>query len=330
LSATPDLSFEEADMQHHQADTPEPQRREWPPAHRPARWGRRSTGALRRRSLIALGLIAATGALAGPASAAVPGLERVAASSASNSIDKGAIASCPSGKRVRGAGADITGGLGQVVLDDIIPNSPLTSVSVLAREDQDGTTSNWSVSAYAICANAVAGLERVTATTSGSASFQSANAQCPSGKRLLGMGADISGGAGQVALTGLLPNHLTSAASPAGTRATTFSNEDQDGVDANWSVRAYAICATPPAGLEVVASRSPVGSLTSSSAFASCPAGKVLLGSAGVIAGGFGQVVMDDLTPSSSLTGNSVVGMEDQDGSTTNWSVEADAICASA
>lgn len=82
------------------------------------------------------------------------GLERVAATSATHSPDwQGVAATCPSGKGVLGAGADITGGEGQVVLDDVSPSSTLTYVFALGFEDQDGTTANWSITAYAICAN---------------------------------------------------------------------------------------------------------------------------------------------------------------------------------
>jgi hypothetical protein len=63
------------------------------------------------------------------------------------------------------------------------------------------------------------------------------------------MGGDITGELARV--------RDRSAAKPSDERciprrheATTFSNEDQDGTDANWSVTAYAICVGPPAGLD--------------------------------------------------------------------------------
>lgn len=54
---------------------------------------------------LAVGLMAQ----ASPASAAFPDRETVAASSVSNSLDKGVTVTCPAGKRVVGSGADIGG-----------------------------------------------------------------------------------------------------------------------------------------------------------------------------------------------------------------------------
>lgn len=81
------------------------------------------------------------------------GIQRVVATSAANSLTAKAItATCPAGKQVHGAGGQINGGFGQVFLDDVsIPL--LTSVTVNAIEDETGFVGNWSVTAYAICAN---------------------------------------------------------------------------------------------------------------------------------------------------------------------------------
>jgi hypothetical protein len=94
----------------------------------------------------------------------VNGLERVAASSAENSLSPKPVgASCPVGKVVVGTGADIIGGKSDttpnsqtdVVIDTIRPTpaSPSTAVGVTAYEET-ATNANWSVGAYAICATA--------------------------------------------------------------------------------------------------------------------------------------------------------------------------------
>jgi hypothetical protein len=69
------------------------------------RYERRDLG---RRMLVLLGLAAvlAVGAAEG-ASAAVVGIERVGAVSASNSANKSATVSCPAGKKVLSAQADV-------------------------------------------------------------------------------------------------------------------------------------------------------------------------------------------------------------------------------
>ena len=78
-------------------------------------------------AVIAVAFAVLCGAFAGTASAAVPGLQLVTATSANNSsIVKQAIAFCPAGKKLIGTGGQITGATGQAVIDDLTPNSTLT------------------------------------------------------------------------------------------------------------------------------------------------------------------------------------------------------------
>ena len=92
--------------------------------------------------------------------AGVNGLRRIGSASAENSLSpKSATASCPSGRVVIGTGANIFGGKSgdlpnqqtDVVIDEISPFS--RSVQVVAYEEQS-TSADWSVTAYAICATA--------------------------------------------------------------------------------------------------------------------------------------------------------------------------------
>ena len=58
--------------------------------------------------------------------------------------------------------------------------------------------------AYAVCAPAPAGLQRVTATSPlGSDEFSQASVNCPAGKHILGIGGTINGGEGQVLIDDL-------------------------------------------------------------------------------------------------------------------------------
>ena len=134
------------------------------------------------------------------------GLVRVAATSPLNSSNKSVTATCPAGKRVLGTGADINAGNGQVGIDDMRPNPGLTAVTVQALEDETGQAGPWNVTAYAICANPLAGLERVSATSSlDSSSNRAATATCSPGKTLIGTGSDINAGTGQVQQIEVLP-----------------------------------------------------------------------------------------------------------------------------
>jgi hypothetical protein len=91
-----------------------------------------------------------------PGPPGVSGLVRVQGFSPFDANDsKQAIATCPEGKRVIGTGAELTGAALQVAIQTIRP-SPETevpgSVAVQAFE-QEPTSANWSVIAYALCAN---------------------------------------------------------------------------------------------------------------------------------------------------------------------------------
>lgn len=251
--------------------------------------------------------------------AAFPGYERVTAVSVSDSLNpKTVTVTCPAGKQVVGTGGFITGGFGQVVMDRIFPNGGLTSVTVRGYEDEDGTAANWSVRAYAVCGLPPAGLELVTATSaSNSLNVKDVRARCSPGKKVIGTGAQIIGGLGQVVIDELIPV-------PDSASARAF--EDGTGTTANWSVRAYAICAAPLSGYSILSARSVESSYGPKSVQASCPAGKVSLGGGWNIDDGFGQVLVDQVTPRSS--GVMVTGYEDDDGTSASWDLTSYAICA--
>ncbi|WP_129575819.1 MULTISPECIES: hypothetical protein [Sorangium] len=171
----------------------------------------------------------------------IPGLERVQAVSASDSLlTKTVVATCPSGKMVVGSGGEITNGLGRVMIDDLRPDSLLSSVTVTGYEDALGTTNNWTVTAYAICADPLPGLQRVDA-------FSAANSigskwvvvDCPTNTVLLNSGAEISSGLGFVGLNEVGPPNMLFM----GTLTTAL--EMMSGTTNSWTVDAYAICATP-------------------------------------------------------------------------------------
>lgn len=277
------------------------------------------------RNIGAAVLVAVQLAGATPVSAAVPGLERVSAQSGINSNSpKSAIARCPGDKRVIGTGGFIVGGTGQVVIDDVTPNAPLTNVTVTGFEDDDGTANTWAVVAIAVCANPLPGLELFSETRQSNSNFQTlAAVSCPSGKRLVGVGGDITGGLGQVTMKYIAPS-----TSSTDDRVRILAFEDQDLTAANWSLRALAICANLLPGLEQVRAVSgPQNSTSPKSATVSCPSGKRVLSAGGRLSGDTrGEVILDDLNARE--TSVEVTAYEDQDGTPAIWDVTAIAICA--
>jgi hypothetical protein len=246
------------------------------------------------------------------------GLQRVAATSASDSSDKVATATCPTGKGLVGTGGEITGGVGQVVLDLIpFPTEPM-GVDAGGLEDDTGFAGNWSVTSYAICA---AVSKRVVAQSPTDSSNKGLFAQCPGSLRTTGVGGDITGSPGQVPLVYVGPTDATA------TRASAGGAEDETGFSGNWFVRAYAICATPLSGLEIVATQSPTGSPDFAQTEAFCPAGKQVVGAGGDVTG-FGQVILNYVFPFPNLSGVRAAADEDPNGYAGNWFVRAWAICA--
>lgn len=284
---------------------------------------------LRRPPAIAavrMGVVAVVLAAALPsaASAAVPGLERVVMASESDTFAvKFQSARCPSGKLLLSSGGDITGGLGAVTMG--LRPGPVNT-SVVAVENRVGTFADWFIRAYSICADPLPGLQIVQVDgPSNSKDNKHITAACPPGKRLVGAGGDTPRNNVDQIVNGLIPN-------PELTKVIVRGAE-RDRTTDDWFVRAYAVCANPLPGLELVARASALDSTSSKVARATCPADKALVGLSGWISGGLpiaGQVVLDDLTPNAQLSGVTVTGREDQDGTAGDWRAHAYAICATA
>ena len=268
----------------------------------------------------ALVLGAATAAItipAAPASAAVAGRDIVTVHTALTSDNKSITANCDTGQRVIGASAWLVRADGEVRIVDMIPRTDY--VYAFAREDEDGTNASWQMWVSAVCANAIPGMEIVEQTsTVKSDPWNSVAADCTGGDQLLGTGYRINDGNGQVGLDDL---KVTSS-----TRLTVWGYEDGSGYGSDWSVTAFAVCAPPPAGLEIVSEESIGTSDPSDALGAFCPNGKVTLGGGGQIDGGSGQVIVDDLYKSEDEY--RITAYEDDDGTNAVWHLHAYAICA--
>jgi hypothetical protein len=144
---------------------------------------------------------------------------------------------CTNQRRLTGVGAEVPiGATGQVVLDQIVPSADLETARVRAQEDDDGFAGNWSLRPFALCADPLPGLELVSATSPSNSQNKHATARCDEGKRVIGTGGRIFGGAGEVSIGYMIPD-------AALTRAHVRGVEDEDGRSGPWSVTAFAICA---------------------------------------------------------------------------------------
>lgn len=223
----------------------------------------------------------------------ISGLEVVSATSPSISTAfKVKVAYCPAAKRVVGGG-------GLVLEAPITLNPTLTGLQPIRRYDgerdayiaraaetRQGTSQAWSLSAYAVCANALGlgpwSIRRNDSATSSSA-VKAIGVGCPPGRRVLGTGISISRPSGRVVI-----QVARTAASGDIVRAQAREGAGGTGID--WSVAAYAICGVTPSGFVIppFARSTPIGELPNDSnsqviADRRCPDGKSLLGPGGAV-----------------------------------------------
>jgi len=264
-------------------------------------------------------------ATASTASAAGSGLELVAQQSPTDSTGaKSVTALCPTGKMVVGAAGQINvGTAGKAVLEDVTPLPNLTGVNVVGTETGAGTTANWSVKAYAICAYPLVTMQMVSQASIVDSNSKALLLTCPTNTQVIGAGGQVNiGTSGPVGLHEITPETATTVRVIAG--------EIGKGTSANWNMNGYAICAWPPLGLQTVRTTSTVDSKHAKAVVAHCPAGKRVVGAgADITANDGSHVMLDEITPLPDLSGVNAVGTELAGGTTQSWTVSAEAVCAS-
>jgi hypothetical protein len=191
-----------------------------------------------------------------------------------------------------------------------------------AQEDLAGTTTNWSMTTYAICGLKQPDLEVVdTGGPSGSSPTRTWTSSCPAGKRVVGAGGTIWYGNGRVKIDEIRPNETLD-------QVTVTASEDQDGTDSGWVLRAYAICATPPPGLVRVRAAVANG-WNGSSVTATCPSEKRLLSASGGVSATTPTAMrVFEIRPSSGLSSSTVRVTTKGSASGVTGEVRSYAICA--
>ena len=210
---------------------------------------RASRGAALIATMAALvaGLLLAT---ASPA-VAISGLDRYDGYSGYDDRPwKRAIATCPDGKHVIGGGAWVSdGGRKTVRLTTLLPYSPAGARDTfnVDAEAPNLQRFNWSVTAYAMCADktALSNYRIVPGFVESSKTFQTAAARCPDGTVAFGAGAQVTAqppytapGQGQIGL------QLNRTSGPLDiSRAA--ARESVAGYAGQWRLISYAVCAEP-------------------------------------------------------------------------------------
>ena len=121
-------------------------------------------------------------------------------------------------------------------------NGQVDFIPIAAQEDANGFDGAWTVSAYAVCANALPNLtlKMVSAATPANSVNKSATVSCPAGTRVHSAG-------GQLTPVGSRPvdSHLVIdkvAIDSQLLSVTARAVEDETGTAASWSVSAHALC----------------------------------------------------------------------------------------
>jgi hypothetical protein len=267
--------------------------------------------------------LALTGAgWAAPAAADPAGLETVVASLAVSSVDKGTTAACPTGKVVSGGGAFPHTALaaeGRIGLDRLEPLANGSGfVGTIREVGPTNYAGDWGLQVLAQCVPAPAGYQVVS--TTGAAGTEYVTASCGT-KKVIGTGGRINSGSGDVVLDQLVPSFDLSSVTVRGVPV-------QGTSPTGWSVTAFAVCATGPAGLERVALTGSNASDQQKTRVLTCPAGKALYGVGADISAGNGQVLLTGVN----ITGTNTLrawANEDADGYAGAWSFNGYGICGS-
>jgi hypothetical protein len=277
-----------------------------------------------------LALLAAVTALvaAGPAAATtIPfGTVQVVSSiSGFTSADKSQRVNCPAGQVVLGGGVGT--GNPHVIISAAKPVSDATGsgFTVTAQEDQFGVAGTWAVQAFAYCAVAPPGYQVVAGLPTAVSSPTFGNAtSCPAGTLAIGMGGEITGGAGQVDLGLLVPGVANGPASSV----EALAKEDADGFAGTYTESVYAICASQRAAGDLIAVRSiAAGGVTAGGTTAMCPSGLQATAGGGFTAatGTRVQSILPDFAaPPRSVTVNATAAVQQSQ----PWAVTAYAFCA--
>jgi len=165
------------------------------------------------------------------------------------------VASCPSGKVLLGGGFDIhinnsgwqvPRNIPDVVANQLFSDAISDSFIVWAHEDEDGTSQLWVLTAYAICALPIPGMETVySADGYYRDDRQSEIAVCPPDKHLLGVGGAVFPTTGEVSFLSIKPGRYNGE-----DYVIVKAAEDQNGISEDiyqyqgrWRLDAWVICA---------------------------------------------------------------------------------------
>lgn len=261
------------------------------------------TRAARVVAILAASALAGFGAAA-PAAADPPGHVRVGFTTVSNTLDKTVTVACPPGTVVTGGGGYLTAPSdlvkGYIALDRLEPHDNGSGFTATLRKAQP-TLDPWRMTGEALCATPPPGWDVVPVT--GGFSASTVTASCGA-KNLIGIGGRINNGGGDVVLDQVVPSSTLRSVTVHGSLIPGRNRT-------NWSVTAFAVCATVSA--QLITWSNPSSPDPSKSVSMSCANGQALYSIGAAILPGSGLVYLDLVhaidTDSMSARGNKGAGV---------------------
>lgn len=162
---------------------------------------------------------------------------------------------------------------------------------------------------------------RVTRLSDNTSANKSITATCPDDLDLIGTGAQVIGGNGEVLITDIIPS--------ADLRSVTVWGAENGAYPGTWKVQAVAVCSSVASSLSRVAATSDENgtSVSPRSASVLCPAGEVLLGMGYTLSGANGNVFPSLLVPVGNPPDMAVVGAIEDLAYAPTWNLKVYGIC---
>lgn len=151
--------------------------------------------------------------------------------------------------------------------------------------------------------------------------IKSVTALCPDGTKVVGGGADLSGGGFKVHITGMHPDEADN-----GFEAVAKEHSPHDGP---WKIIAHAVCAPEPAGWHIAYEEFGGASSTLYSGTVFCDAGEKVLGvGARVVSADTSKLFLTIVAPTGTGNGTQAAATEMTGGYAGNWNLRIWAVCA--
>lgn len=169
-----------------------------------------------------------------------PGWElRLDTSTTTSDADRIVDVECSSGaKKPLAVGAWESNGHGEVIISDINPS--LTGAYARAHEYEAGTTDQWWLRVYLICADPPTGWSMYSSSNQTAYPTTSEYTGCESGRTAISAGFDLDGSAGQI-----IPSSMRTVAYMASQSGMTSAREDVTGAPDTWELTVDVICVDP-------------------------------------------------------------------------------------